>query len=60
MIPRSDGLVEFREPGTNWLLALFDPASNRLQIQRDGVRSVVDFSPPVLGTKADRGFGSGV
>lgn len=49
VVPRSDGFIELREPGTNWLLALLDPAHNRLQIQRRGVRSIVDLTtiPPV-------------
>ena len=43
-ITRADGLIEFRENGTNWLLCLFDPERRVLQIQRrNGTSTLADL-----------------
>jgi PAB1-binding protein PBP1 len=36
--------VEIREPGSGWLLARYDPKRDLLEIQRRGVKTVVDLS----------------
>ena len=42
------GFIPIREPGTGWLLGLYDPQRQLLEIQRRGVKTVVDLSQLAL------------
>lgn len=44
------GFIQVREPGTNWLLFLYDPERQIVEVQRRGVKTVIDLSRLTLDT----------
>jgi hypothetical protein len=37
------GFVQVREPGSNWLLFLYDPERQLIEVQRRGVKHLIDL-----------------
>lgn len=37
------GFIPVREPGTDWLLFLYDPERNLIEVQRRGVKHLIDL-----------------
>lgn len=44
------GFIPIREPGTGWLLFLYDPERQIVEVQRRGVKTVIDLSRLTLDT----------
>jgi len=43
------GFVQVREPGTNWLLFLYDPDRQLIEIERRGQKTLIDLRNLIQG-----------
>lgn len=43
------GFVPVREPGTNWLLFLYDPDRQLIEVQRRGKKTLIDLRNLIQG-----------
>lgn len=49
------GFIPIREPGTGWLLFLYDPQRQIIEVQRRGQKTLVDLTQFQVGEKVEEG-----